>query len=79
MGFIGAKDNIDRLLVKKYAKERVDNHELMASMVSPEKMMSAMADYSDVTRNMFALQQRLTRACSTINAMSAQYNRKAFT
>ena len=78
MGYIGAKDNIDRLLVKKYAKERVDNHEIMSSMVSPEKMMSAMADYSDVSRNMFALQQKLTRACSTINAMNAQYNRKAF-
>ena len=42
---IGARDRIDQLLVKKYAQERVDNHENMTSMVNPEKMMAAMKDY----------------------------------
>lgn len=78
MGNIGAKDTIDRLLVKKYATEKVDNHDLTASMVSPEKMMAAMADYSSVSRNMFALQQKLTKVCSSINAASANYSRRAF-
>lgn len=75
---IGAKDYIDRLLVKKYATEKVDNHDLSASMVSPEKMLSAMNDYSEVSRNMFAMQNKLTKACSSINAASARYNKRAF-
>ena len=42
---VGAQDRIDKLLVKKYAKEQVDNHDLgMSSMVDPEKMMVAMND-----------------------------------
>ena len=39
---IGAEDYIDQLLVKKYAEEKVDNHDNMESMVDPHKMMSAM-------------------------------------
>ena len=78
MGNIGAKDYIDRLLVKKYATEKVDNHELTTSMVSPEKMMAAMSDFSTVSRNMFALQNRLTEVCSSINAASANYKRRAY-
>lgn len=38
---IGAEDYIDQLLVKKYAEEKVDNHENMESMVDPSKMMGA--------------------------------------
>ncbi len=74
---IGAQDYIDQLLVKKYAQEKVDNHDAMVSMVQPEKMMTAMNDYSSVSRNMFALNQKLKAACSSINAMSAQYRKAA--
>ncbi len=70
---IGARDRIDQLLVKKYAQERVDNHEAMTSMVNPEKMMSAMNDYASMHRNMFVLSQRLNQACSRINARTARY------
>lgn len=70
---IGARDRIDQLLVKKYAQERVDNHEAMTSMVNPEKMMAAMNDYASMHRNMFVLSQRLNQACSRINARSARY------
>lgn len=70
---IGARDYIDQLLVKKYAQEKVDNTD-MTSMVSPEKMMSAMNDYAAMHRNMFVLSQNLNRACSRINARSARYN-----
>ena len=69
----GARDRIDQLLVKKYAQERVDNHEAMTSMVNPEKMMSAMNDYASMHRNMFVLSQRLNQACSRINARTARY------
>ena len=70
---IGARDRIDQLLVKKYAQERVDNHENMTSMINPEKMMSAMNDYASMHRNMFVLSQKLNQACSRINALSAKY------
>lgn len=72
---VGAQDYIDQLLVKKYAKEQVDNHENITSMIQPEKMMSAMNDYSTVSRNMFALSNKLQAACRSINAISAQYKR----
>ena len=52
---IGAEDYIDQLLVKKYAEEKVDNHEDMESMVNPEKMMEVMNDYASMYRNMMNL------------------------
>lgn len=74
---IGAKDYIDQLLVKKYAQEQVDNHQAIESMVEPEKMMEAMTDYSNMSRNMFALSQKLNAACYSINARNAQYRKAA--
>lgn len=70
---IGARDHIDQLLVKKYAQSQVDNHDNMTSVINPEKMMSAMNDYASMSRNMFALNQQLNRACSRLNARSARY------
>ena len=70
---IGARDHIDQLLVKKYAQQQVDNHENTASMVNPEKMMSAMNDYASMSRNMFVLSQKLNMACSRLNARTARY------
>ena len=70
---IGARDVIDRLLVEKYAEEKVDDHDYTPSMVDPEKMMSAMRDYAAMQANMFALSQRLQSACSMINARTARY------
>lgn len=72
---IGAEDYIDQLLVKKYAEEKVDNHESMESMVDPQKMMSAMNDYASMYRNMMTLKQKLNIACYAINARSARYTR----
>ena len=74
---IGAVDYIDQLLVKKYATEQVDNHDPIESMVQPEKMMEAMTDYSNMSRNMFAMSQKLTQACSKLNAANAQYRKAA--
>jgi hypothetical protein len=71
---VGAQDRIDKLLVKKYAKAQVDNHELgVASMVDPEKMMDAMNDYASVQRNILLMSSRLTNFCSAINA-KARYS-----
>jgi len=74
---IGAEDYIDKLLVKKYAEEKVDNHDNMESIVEPEKMMGAMNDYSDMYRNMMTLKQRLNIACYAINARTARYRKAA--
>lgn len=70
---IGAKDHIDQLLVKKYAQSQVDNHDNMTSVISPEKMMSAMNDFASMSRNMFVLNQQLNNACSRLNARTARY------
>ena len=72
---VGARDYIDKLLVKKYADEKVDNHESLESMVDPKKMLEAMNDVAEVQRNMFALSQRLCSTCYAINAKTARYKR----
>ena len=71
---IGAKDRIDKLLVQKYAKEQVDNHQLgVASMVEPEKMMGAMNDYAAVQRGMLMMSGRLAELCAGVKSKS-RYN-----
>lgn len=74
---IGPEDYIDQLLVKKYAQEKVDNHDCTPSMVNPEKMMEAMTDYASMSRNMFILSQKLTNTCYAIKAANAQYRKAA--
>lgn len=72
---VGARDYIDKLLVKKYADEKVDNHDALESMVDPNKMLEVMNDVAMVQRNMFALSQRLQRTCYAINAKTARYKK----
>ena len=72
---VGARDYIDKLLVKKYADEKVDNHEALESMVDPQKMLDAMNDIATIQRNMFALSQKLQMSCYAINARSARYKK----
>ena len=72
---IGAEDYIDQVLVKKYAEEKVDNHDNMESMVDPNKMMGAMNDYANMYKNMMMLKQRLNIACYAVNAKNARYIR----
>ena len=72
---VGARDYIDKLLVKKYADEKVDNHDAMESMVDPNKMLEAMNDVATIQRNMFMLSQKLQATCYSINA-KARYKHK---
>ena len=74
---VGARDYIDKLLVKKYANEKVDNHDALESMVDANKMLEAMNDVATIQRNMFALSRRLNSACYAINARTARYKDKA--
>ena len=73
---VGARDYIDRLLVKKYADEKVDNHDSMESMVDPQKMLAAMNDAAEIQRNMFMMSQRLSEICYHANAKAARYKKK---
>ena len=72
---VGARDYIDKLLVKKYADEKVDNHDALESMIDPNRMLEAMNDVAMVQRNMFALSQKLQSTCYAINARTARYQK----
>ena len=73
---VGARDYIDKLLVKKYADEKVNNHEALESMIDPNKMLEAMNDVAMIQRNMFALSQKLQSSCYAVNARVARYKDK---
>ena len=66
---------IDKLLVEKYAQEKVDNHDDNAyvSKVSARDMMDAMNVSSNNFRTMLELNNRLTMVCYGIVAKSAKY------
>ena len=72
---VGARDFIDKLLVEKYAQEKVDNHDIdsMVSKVSADDMLSAMNTSADSYRTMLALNNRLTMVCYGVVAKSAKY------
>ena len=72
---VGARDFIDKLLVEKYAAEKVDNHDAdsLVSRVSADDMMSAMNNSADSFRTMLALNTRLTMVCYGVVAKSAKY------
>ena len=73
---VGARDYIDKLLVKKYADEKVDNHEALESMIDPNKMLEVMNDVAAVQRNMFVLSQKLQNTCYAFNARAARYKER---
>lgn len=72
---VGAKDFIDRLLVEKYAQEKVDNHDenAMVSRVSASDMLNAMDTSANHYKNMLLLNQRLSMVCYGVVAKSARY------
>lgn len=66
---VGAQDNLDRLLVKKYSGKQVENHEdIISKMVDPNKMMETMNDVAAVQRTMLAMSNKLASICSQINS-----------
>ena len=72
---IGARDFIDKLLVEKYAQEKVDNHsdDALSSKISADDMMSAMNSSANNFKTMLALNNRLTMVCYGVVAKSAKY------
>lgn len=73
---IGAKDYIDKLLVKKYADEKMDNHEAIESMIDPQKMLETMNDIAAIQRNMMMLSRKLNNICYAVNTKNAKYKSK---
>lgn len=72
---VGARDYIDKLLVKKYADEKVNNIDALESMIDPDKMLETMNDVATVQRNLLALSERLAYTCNAINARAARYKK----
>ena len=72
---VGARDYIDKLLVKKYAEEKVNNIDALESMIDPNKMLETMNDVAAIQRNMLALSEKLASTCYAINARSARYKK----
>ena len=72
---IGARDFIDKLLVEKYAQEKVENHDAdsLVSRISADDMMGAMNASADSYKTMLALNNRLTMVCYGVVAKSAKY------
>ena len=72
---IGARDFIDKLLVEKYAQEKVDNHEAdgLVSKVDADDMLSAMNHSANGYRTMLTLNNRLTSVCYGVVSKSAKY------
>lgn len=72
---VGARDFIDKLLVEKYAQEKVDNHDENAyvSKVDANDMLSAMNNCANQYRTMMNLNSRLTMVCYSVVAKSAKY------
>ena len=72
---IGARDYIDKLLVEKYAQEKVDNHDenAMTSRIYANDMMTAMNNSANNFKNMLLLNQRLSMVCYGVIAKSARY------
>ena len=54
---IGAKDKIDRELVRKYSKLKMDNPET-TKLVDSQKMLSAMNDYAMMQRSMIEMNSK---------------------
>ena len=72
---VGAQDNLDKALVKKYQSLKVDNAVVQSSMIDPNKMMSTMNDYANAHMEAFRIQQTLRGICSKAISMNIQYTK----
>lgn len=74
---IGAKDRIDKELVRKYSKLKMDNPET-TKLVDSQKMLSAMNDYAMMQRNMIAMNSKLKDMCNDVTSKSVVYLKLRF-
>ena len=69
---IGAFNKLDRELVKKYSKLKVDNPDT-TKLVDSQKMMEAMNDYAMLQRGMIDMNEKIRAMCSNVAGKSATY------
>ena len=72
---VGAHDNLDRALVKKYQSLKVDNAVIQNSMIDPNKMMGVMNDYANAHMEAFRIQNALRDICNKAISMNIQYTK----
>ena len=72
---VGAQDQLDRALVKKYQGLKVDNAIIQSSMVDPNKMMDTMNDYANAHFEAYRIQQALRDICNKAISMNIQYTK----
>ncbi|MCD7879720.1 MAG: hypothetical protein LUG16_07300, partial [Candidatus Gastranaerophilales bacterium] len=68
---------IDRELVRKYAKLKMDNPDT-TKLVDSQKMLSAMNDYAMMQRSMIDMNSKLKDICSDVTSKSVVYLRLRF-
>ena len=71
---VGARDELDIALVKKYASLKVDNP-IQVSMIDAGKMYEAMNDYASTQKAMILMKNKLYSTCTKATAMAIQYNK----
>ncbi len=69
---IGARDKIDRDLVRKYAKVKMDNPDT-TKLVDSQKMLAAMDEYAAMQRSMMDMNSKLKEICSNVTSKSVVY------
>ncbi len=69
---IGAIDKIDKDIVKRYYKLKMENPDV-TRMVDSQKMLETMNDYAMMQRNMLAMNEKLKTICAGASAKSAAY------
>ena len=74
---VGARDNIDKELVRKYAKLKMDNPET-TKLVDYQTMLDAMSDYARLQRDMMTIDAKLKEICSNVTSKSVRYMRINF-
>ena len=74
---VGARDNIDRELVRKYAKLKMDNPET-TKLIDTQTMLDAMQEIANLKRDMMSLDRKLKEICSSVTSKSAKYTRINF-
>ncbi len=72
---VGAKDKLDKALVKKYQSLKVDNAIIQSSMVDPNKMLETMNDYANAHMEAFRIHQALKDMCTKAISMNIQYTK----
>jgi len=73
---VGARDQIDRLLVQKYADFDGNCKGELHTAIDAEKMLETMNDYANVHRSMIDLHNKMKSVCAGINA-KVRYSRSS--